>query len=191
MKVLTFNGSPRKGGNTHILLETVLKGVTEAGGRAEVIVLNDLQFRPCQNCGGCDKTGVCILKDDLTPFYKKIVAAKRIIIASPIYFYGVSAQTKAFIDRMQALWSRKRLMKEKGKWRDDPDRKGLFLSVAATRGKRVFEGAVLTARYGYDAMGFAYDGDLLFNGIDYCGDMQKATGELQLAYELGLQFIQK
>jgi multimeric flavodoxin WrbA len=189
MNVLTIQGSPRKGGNCDILLEAVLRGVKEAGGVPELINLRELTFQGCISCGGCDETGACVLKDDMIPLYDKILAVKRIIIASPIYFYGVTAITKAFIDRAQALWNRKRLLTEKGEWQPDPDRKGMFVSVAATRGARVFEGAILSIKYGLDAMGFSYDRDLLIRGIDKKGEMTKHGDILRQAEEAGRAFL--
>jgi multimeric flavodoxin WrbA len=161
MDVLVFLGSPRKKGNTEVLTQAVLDGVTHAGGTPEIIRLNDLEIAPCISCGGCDKTGKCVVEDDMIPLYKKIIATDRIIIASPIYFYGVTAQAKAFIDRTQALWNRKRLQKISGEWRENPARQGFFVSVAATKGAKIFEGAILTVKYAYDAMDMAYGGEFL------------------------------
>ncbi len=190
MKVLALLGSPRKGGNSEVLLNSFLKGVEHEGGTVELIRLYDLDIKPCIGCGGCDKTGECVLEgDDMIPLYDKIIAVKRIVFASPIYFYGIPAPAKAFVDRTQALWNRKRLLQEKGEWQDDPDRKGFFLSVAATKGVKVFEGAVLTMKYAFDAMGITYDGDLLIRGIEHRGDMKRAEQYLQAAEEAGRKFM--
>jgi multimeric flavodoxin WrbA len=189
MDVLVFLGSPRKKGNSEILTEAVLEGVREAGGSPEIIRLCDLKISPCISCGGCNKTGKCVVEDDMTPLYDKIITIDKIIVASPIYFYGITAQTKAFIDRTQALWNRKRLMEKKGEWLENTDRKGFFISVAATRGARIFEGAVLTMKYGYDAMGTNYAGDFLVTGPDKRGDMAKNEQKLSEAREAGKNFI--
>lgn len=189
MKVLALNGSPRKGGNTDVLLAAVIQGVEKGGNEVEVVRLNKLTFRGCQNCGGCDETGVCILEDDLAPLYDKVLTIKKFIIASPIYFYGVTAQAKAFIDRMQALWNRKRLLKEKGEWQADPERKGFFVSVGATKGDKLFDGAVLTVKYAYDAMDVHYAEDVLVRGIDKKGEMEQAINLLREAERLGQEFV--
>src|SRR3989338_3003385 len=89
MKVLALSGSPRKKGNTETLLHAVLKGVEAAGGEVELFRLYDLRIQPCIGCGGCDKTGECVLEDDMQELYPKILAAQRVILASPIYFYGI------------------------------------------------------------------------------------------------------
>jgi len=189
MNVLVFLGSPRKGGNSEVLTEAMLKGVRAAGGTPEVIRLCELSLSPCISCGGCNKTGKCVVEDDMTPLYDKILVTDLIIVASPIFFYGITAQAKAFIDRTQALWNRKSLLMKKGEWQDNPDRRGFFISVAATSGARIFEGAVLTMKYGFDAMGTAYDGDLLVTGADRRGDMAKFEQKLQEAEEAGKNFI--
>jgi multimeric flavodoxin WrbA len=189
MNVLVFLGSPRKKGNSEVLTTAVLEGVRQAGGQPEIIRLCDLKIAPCISCGGCDKTGKCVVEDDMTPLYEKIITVNRIIVSSPIFFYGVTAQTKAFIDRTQALWNRKRILQKKGEWVENPERKGFFVSVAATRGARIFEGAVLTMKYGYDAMDMLYAGDFLVTGPDKRGDMAKYEQKLAEARESGKNFM--
>ena len=189
MNVLVFLGSPRKNGNSEILANAVLEGVRQAGGLPEIIRLCDLKISPCISCGGCDKTGKCVVEDDMTPLYEKIISVDKIIVSSPIFFYGVTAQTKAFIDRTQALWNRKRLLKKRGEWVENQDRKGFFISVAATKGARIFEGAVLTMKYGYDAMDMGYAGDFLVTGPDRRGDMKKYEQKLVEAREAGKNFL--
>ena len=189
MDVLVFIGSPRKKGNSEILTNAFVEGVKQAGGTPEIIRLCDLKISPCISCGGCDKTGKCVVEDDMTPLYEKIITVDKIVVSSPIYFYGVTAQTKAFIDRTQALWNRKRLLKKKGEWVEDPERKGFFVSVAATKGARIFEGAILTMKYGYDAMDMVYAGDFLVTGPDKRGDMKKYEQKLAEAREAGRNFL--
>ena len=184
-----FLGSPRKGGNSEVLLQGVLRGVAVAGGRPELIRLCDLDINPCISCGGCDETGVCVVEDDMTELYEKIIAAQYVFLASPIFFYGITAQAKAFIDRTQALWNRHRLWREQGKKSLHTDRKGFFVSVAATRGLRVFEGAILTMQYGYDAMGLQYGGDIHIKGVDKFGEMAEQTDRLRQAEETGRQWM--
>ena len=189
MDVLVFLGSPRKKGNSEILTQALLEGVRQAKGSPEIIRLCDLKISPCISCGGCDKTGKCVVEDDMTPLYEKIITIDKIIVSSPIFFYGITAQTKAFIDRTQALWNRKRLLQKKGEWVDNPERKGFFISVAATRGARIFEGAILTMKYGYDAMGMQYAGEFLVSGPDKRGDMARYEQKLAEAREAGKNFI--
>ena len=189
MKTLALLGSPRKRGNTEVLLDSVLLGATAAGGEVETVCLCELNIQPCINCGGCDKTGICVLEDEMTPLYDKLLVADRVILAAPIYFYGVPAHAKAFVDRLQALWVRKNILKADGNWQENPERKGFLISVAATKGKRVFEGAILTMKYACDAIGITYGGEFLVRGIDGRGDMGKAVGEMEKAEEAGKKFM--
>ena len=108
MKIIGIAGSPRKRGNTTILLDHVLESAAENGAeRLPIVYLNDLVFKGCQNCGGCDDTGVCVLKDDLTPVYDSLRESDVWVLSSPIYFDGISGQLKLFFDRLICLNKRK------------------------------------------------------------------------------------
>jgi multimeric flavodoxin WrbA len=109
-RVLALVGSPRRGGNTDILVEEVLKGAQEGGADAEKIFLADLTIGGCQGCGACVRNEVdwCIQKDDMTDLYPRILAADVIVLGTPIYWWGPSAQLKAFFDRWYALNGDKR-----------------------------------------------------------------------------------
>lgn len=179
MNILLLNGSPRKKGNTETLLQVIRQIAQEHGHSCEQIDCNKLKMRGCQSCGGCEKTGRCIVMDDMQAVYEKIDLADRIVLASPIYFYSVSAQLKAVIDRFQAHWCRRYLLKQ-----DAPrceERKGYLLSVAATKGERIFEGTTLTARYAFDAVGIPYVGAYLVKGMDERGVVGQYEEELERA----------
>ena len=189
MDVLVLNGSPRKGGNTELLVKSVISGIDGAGGRATDIRLCDLEIKSCIGCGTCEKKGECILKDDMIDLYDKIIVADRIVLASPIYFYGITSQAKAFVDRTQTLWSRKYILKKGEKWYNDPSRKGYLVSVAATKGEKVFEGAILTAKYGFDAMGVSYGGEFLVRGAEKRGAVADMQDILQKAELFGRKIV--
>jgi multimeric flavodoxin WrbA len=184
VKVLGLFGSPRRGGNTDILLEEMLKGAREAGAQIKKIRISGLQFSPCVECHGCDETGECVLNDDMEKVYPKLLEADCVILASPIFFYGVTAWTKALIDRVQSLWVRKYRLKlppEEPKRR----RKGFFISVGATKGTRLFDGAMLTVKYFFDALGLDSAGQLLFTGVEAKGDIRNHPTALREAFEAG------
>lgn len=189
--VLAFTGSPRRGGNTETLVAAVMGGVARAGAVIETIRLPDLSIAPCIGCGGCQKTGRCVIIDDMQGLYDKILAVQSVIIASPIYFYGLSAQTKIFIDRLQALWSRKQLLLAAHQWQRHPERKGFLVSVAATFGDQLFVGAQLTAKYAFDAMGLGYGGDFLVRGVDQRGEMKKEEDRLVEAEAFGYDIVRQ
>ena len=188
VKVLGLFGSPRRGGNTDILLEEMLKGAEEAELQIERIIISQLKFSPCIECHGCDETGECVLNDDMEKVYPKLVEADCIILASPIFFYGVTAWTKAFIDRVQSLWVRKYRLKlppeEPGR-----RRKGFFISVGATKGARLFDGAMLTVKYFFDAVGADFAGQLLFKGVEDKGDIRNHPNALREAFEAGKALV--
>lgn len=183
MKALVILGSPRKEGNTEILAGQVVAGMKEAGAEVELIRLADYRISPCIACGGCEKTGRCVVQDDMQELYPRIDSADRLVLVSPIYFYGVTAQLKAFIDRCQAQWSRKYLLRQRQQGR--VPRIGYLVSAAATKGDKIFDGAVLTAQYGLDAMDFKYGGALLVKGVDRKGAIGDMPEELERARQFG------
>jgi multimeric flavodoxin WrbA len=103
MKLLGISCSPRKNGNTEILVKEALKTASDAGWQTEVFFMSEKNVAPCDACGGCFKTGTCVINDSMQELYKLMDQADGIIIASPVYFGNVSAQAKAFMDRTFAL----------------------------------------------------------------------------------------
>jgi multimeric flavodoxin WrbA len=190
MKVLGIFGSPRRGGNTELLLEEALKGAEKEGAKVERIYLSDLTITPCKECHGCDNTGKCVILDDMKKIYPKLLGADVVILASPIFFYGVTAWAKALIDRSQALWARKYLMKDPALGKEGKKRKGFFISVGATKGQKVFEGAILTVKYFFDVLNVEYIGELLFRGVETKGDILKHPAALRQAFEAGRRLAQ-
>jgi multimeric flavodoxin WrbA len=112
MRILGIVGSPRKNGNTEILMNEALKVAREAGCETEVFLMSGKQVAPCDACGACFDVGSCVVKDDMQELYQMMERADGIIIGSPVYFGTVSAQTKAIMDRMFALL-RQRTLKDK------------------------------------------------------------------------------
>jgi len=100
MNILILSGSPRKGGNTDQLVEAFVKGASQRH-TVEVVSVHDYKVAPCMGCNACFRNGehTCVQKDDMTDLYNKMKQAEMLVIASPVYFYGLSAQLKAVIDR--------------------------------------------------------------------------------------------
>jgi multimeric flavodoxin WrbA len=189
VKILGLFGSPRRGGNTELLLEEALKGAEKEGARVERLYLSDFTITPCKECHGCDDTGNCIILDDMEKIYPKLLEADVVILASPIFFYGVTAWAKALIDRSQALWARKYLLKDSSLGKEGKKRKGFFISVGATKGQKVFEGAILTVKYFFDVLNAEYAGELVFRGVEAKGDILNHPEALQQAYETGRKLV--
>ena len=112
MKVLGIMGSPRIKSNTDLLLDEALKGAQSQGAESEKIIVDKLKIAPCREYYGCLRDGNCVIRDDMDDIYPKLLDADVIIIASPIFFYGLTAQLKALIDRSQALWARRYILKQ-------------------------------------------------------------------------------
>ncbi len=185
MKVLGIFGSPRRGGNTELLLEETLKGAEKEGAVTERLYLSQIAITPCKECHGCDRTGSCVILDDMQKVYPKLLEADVVILASPIFFYGVTAWAKALIDRSQAFWSKKYLLKDPSLGEKGRKRKGFFISVGATKGEKVFDGAILTVKYFFDVLNAEYAGELVFRGVEAKGDILKHPEALQQAYDMG------
>ncbi|MDK9708140.1 MAG: flavodoxin family protein [Desulforhopalus sp.] len=186
MKLLVLLGSPRKG-NSETLARTVAGAIEAGGGTVEYKRLNELSIRPCQACGGCEKTGSCVIKDDMTEIYQAADEADRILLVSPVYFYALSAQAKICGDRFQARWSRKYLLKER--FRQGEGRKGYLLSTSATKGPKIFDCSILTARYIFDAMDVQYGGEFLVKGVDTRKAVLGLPDEIAKAEQFGRDML--
>ncbi|TKJ46455.1 NADPH-dependent FMN reductase [Candidatus Aerophobetes bacterium Ae_b3a] len=189
MKVLGLFGSPRRGGNTDLLLEEMLRGAQSRGAEIERIFLSDWDISGCRECRRCEITGNCVIQDQMQKLYPKLLQADYIILASPIFFYGVTAQAKRVIDRCQALWARKYILKKTSVQEESARRKGWFLSVAGSRGEKVFQGAILTVRYFFDALNVEYAGSLTFRGIDGKGAVRKHPNALKEVFKAGRRML--
>lgn len=103
MKIFGLSCSPRRQGNTEILLGEVLSGAQQEGAEVELYSVLGKAIEPCDGCRACNETGECHIKDDMQALYNKLLAADGIIFGTPVYFYSMTAQAKAIIDRTIAL----------------------------------------------------------------------------------------
>lgn len=104
-KVLVLLGSPRREGNSSILAERIAKGVMLAGGKVKTVFLHELNIAPCKSCYACQrpKSTGCSIDDDMQHIYKEMLDAEAWVIASPVYWFNMSAQIKIWMDRCFAL----------------------------------------------------------------------------------------
>ena len=188
MRVLGIMGSPRIKGNTELLLDEALKGAQSQGAEVEKLIVDKLDIAPCREYYGCLKDGNCAIRDDMDAIYPKLLKADVIIVASPMFFYGLTSQVKALIDRCQALWARKYILKQSP---PDSRRKGAFVSVGATRGKNLFAGSILIVKYFFQCIGVKYADELLIRGVDKSGEIEEHPTALSDAFELGKRLAQK
>ena len=193
-------GSPRKGGNTDLLLDAFLRGVEDGGGEFEKVSISDLNISSCRECLVCEDIGDCVIPDDMHPVYSKLLKSDKIVIASPSFFYGFPAQLKALIDRCQALWARKHILdpvpsvsgsgeeRYKRNIRTTDQKEAFVLLLGATGGKDLFDGQLKTIRYFLEPLDASLTGSLLFRKIEKQGDILRHPTALDEAYRAGRKF---
>ena len=184
--LIAVYGSPRAGGNTDILMDTFLLGVQK---HENVISfkLRDMTLKPCTGCGFCDKSGICIFKDDIWDIYEHLENATGLVLSSPIYFASVTAQLKTFIDRGQAFWVRKEL---KGTFQGNNQnrKRGFYISVGAMNNDKYFINSRLVVRSFFVSMDVKPSGELFYPCIDKKGEIKSQPGALDSAYQAGIEF---
>ena len=181
MKILGFMGSPRIGGNTDILLDRALAGAKDAGAEVEKVILAQLEISPCDDCEGCEPEGECILADDMTALYEKIYQADGIILATPIYWWGPTAQIKTFLDRWYAMAKDAIVHRLAGK-------RAAFIFAFADSDLTTADpaDATFTRSMGYLHMPIV--GRVRAASCEERGDVYKFPAKLEEAYQLGHTF---
>ncbi len=189
-KIVAVYGSPRRKGNTATLLKKAVNGAQDGGARVEEIVLRDLKMSPCLEIYGCNKAGECLLKDDFQKARDLILASQGLILASPVFFYTVSAHTKILMDRFQSLWVKKYWVEQNRRDQQTFNRKGLFIAAGATKGKKLFDGILLSLKYFFEVIDMELWKALLYRGLDFEGDVLKHPQYLDEAYQAGKEFAE-
>ncbi len=179
-KILIFLGSPRREGNSCLLAQQVEAGAKEAGAEVETFFLHDMDVRLCDACDLCrGKTETdCILDDDMKDIFPKLRQADGIVIASPIYWFTVSAQTKKFMDRWYALGGPEGYALKGKKF-------GIVLTYADT--DPFTSGAVNALRTFQDALRFveATIVGMVYGSAWEAGEIKKDKEVMEKAFELG------
>ncbi len=180
-KVLIFNGSPRRNGNTSTLIKECVRAIKDSGKEAEIFFLNDMNIKPCQFCDWCiDNNALsCVEEDDMHELYPKLLESDVIIFAAPIFWFTISAQMKLFMDRLYALHAKG------GKFQLSPKKIGTMLvygdNDVETSG---VNNAIGTMK---DIISYMKSEDMgIVHGTAYkIGDAEKNTELMKLAYDLG------
>lgn len=188
-RVLGIAGSPRRGGNTDLLLAEFMRGAASRGARVKTIVLNNLNITLCQHCDSCRETGNCRMQDGMQTVYDELEKANLIVLASPIQFMGVSSQTKGMIDRCLCLSTRKHILKIPP-LSDKLERKGFFISVSSFNSVNVFEPAMATVKAFFHQLNITYAGDLLFRGVGEKGQITEHPDALRQALVAGQKLVE-
>ncbi len=184
MKVLGFSGSPRRNSNTDILLAEVMKGAAARGAETKTVVIPNQNIMACQNCDACLRTGSCPFGDNMQEIYRDLAWADRVVLAAPLHFMGLPSQTKAMIDRMQALWVKKYVLKQPPLG-DTRERWGLFVSVGGRMGEHLFEPALATVKAFFASLDIRFAGMLAYAGIDKRAEIMNHPEALQEALTAG------
>jgi multimeric flavodoxin WrbA len=187
-KIIAIYGSPRRRGNTATLLKKAIEGARDSGAAVEEIVLRDLKISPCLEIYGCLEAGECAIKDDFQMVRDKILDAGGLILATPVFFYTVSSHTKMLMDRFQSLWVKKNWVDKAPREQQTNNRKGLLISVGATKGKKLFDGMLLSVKYFFDVLDMELWKALLYRQLDFQDDVLKHPEYLEEAYEAGKRF---
>ncbi|MCX6651441.1 MAG: flavodoxin family protein [Methanomassiliicoccales archaeon] len=181
--VLGLNGSPRRHGNSETLLSEALKGAEEAGANTLQFNLAFMEISSCEACEECFTDGECIVLDEMCRLYDTLEAADAVIVASPIYFSGMSAQTKTAVDRCQALWARRTVLKVPRK----PGVGAIILSAAQPQAK--FENAVSELRAFMIGIGVRPVSILTVPGLSKKGSAAERPEALSSARSLGQELV--
>jgi len=183
-RVLIVVGSPRKNGNSAILAKQVAAGAKAEGAVVETFYLHEMNIKPCSACDACrgKNASDCIISDDMRQLYPKLRSAQAIVVASPIYWFTVSAQTKLFMDRWYALGS------DEG-YELAGKRFGIVLTYADA--DPFSSGAVNALRTFQDAFNFigAKIVGLVYGSAWKAGEIRRNKGLLREAFELGKKLV--
>ncbi len=186
--LLAVASSPRRGGNSDLLLAEFCRAAEEAGWKVDLVQISKLNFRPCQACDACAKDGHCILKDDMQDIYPKFIESHALVIASPVTFASLNAQLKMFIDRFQCWWNAKYTL-QKPFIPEDAKHPGFFICVGALQNKAYCENALQIIKVYFHNINHKLLGSLSLRGYDAKGEIAEDPAALQQAYQAGKDFI--
>lgn len=181
MKILALNGSPRKQGNTDILIDEILRGAMSKGHQAEKLRLYDYEIQPCIDCRRCKQSEAgysCALKDGMAEIYPKLEAADIIIFGTPIYWYGPTAKMKLLIDRLRPFIASRRLSGKRG-----------MAVVPSEEGPDCCGPLLEMLRMSFEYLGMKNGESILARAYER-GEIRQSPGELERAYELGASLPQ-
>jgi multimeric flavodoxin WrbA len=182
--VLVLLGSPRKRGNSAILAETIAKGAKSVGARVETLYIHGMKIAPCKSCYACQKPNSkgCSIKDDMQAVYKKLMEADAWVIASPVYWFTVSAQTKLWMDRCFALLPRAG---------DAFGGKRIAIAMSYGDSDPYKSGCVNAIRTFQDAFGYvqARISGIVYGSAMDAGEIKKNEALLKEAEELGRRIV--
>jgi multimeric flavodoxin WrbA len=184
--LLALYTSPRRKGNTSLLLAALAEGAREAGLRVVEFHAASMDIRPCRACDACFRDGECVQKDEMQDIYPHLTGAGAVALAAPIFSMNICAQAKALIDRCQRFWSARYVLKIETV---DPEfaasRRGFFLSCCGRDRPETFACTRPTITYFFHVIQVAEWESLTYSGVDRAGDIRGKEGALEAARALG------
>jgi len=187
-------GSPRRGGNSDTLAQEFIRGAQAEGARALTLIPTDLGISPCDGDNRCFADGRCAIRDGMNEIYEKVLAAPRLLVATPVYFMGPPGSLKCFIDRFQAVWARANVLKTFDS--ESPDRRknhqafSIFVG-AVTDKPNYYRPAISIIKAFLNVTGFDYAGEIVATGLESPGDAAKRRDLLEQAFASGKAFVAK
>lgn len=182
LRILGISGSPRRGGNSETLLDICLSTARDRGASTEKFILNTMRFIPCQSCSEIRKDGRCKIQDEMQTLYPSIETADVVIVASPIFFGSVSAQTKMMIDRFQCQWLGINFFKS---YKIEKRKQGVFICVEASERNSFLENAKAVIKNFFVTIGATYKYELFCQNVDEKGSVNSRNDCTEKAKEIG------
>lgn len=171
--ILIVSATPRKGGNSELLSESFMRGALETGHKVEIVRLREYNLHPCIGCEVCNATHACVQKDGMASLLDKILAADVVVMATPVYFYSMSAQMKIFIDRTLPHYT------------EISNKEFYFIATAADSNRAALERTIDGFRGFIDCLENPQEkGVLLAPGVWKKGDVSSSPA-MKLAFDMG------
>ncbi len=182
-----ISASPRSGGNTSILLDTLLKSLKDEGIRVIVEEVGRKPVNPCLGCNRCGVTGECVQDDRMQAIYPHLAGARAVILAAPVFSMHICAQAKSLIDRCQRMWAIKHVLKRHLIEDDEvrSSRRGIFISVCGRDVPSTFDSLMPTLAYFYHVLEIPLWRSLQFSGVDEAGAIRRKPGAIEEAGDMG------
>jgi multimeric flavodoxin WrbA len=177
-KILGVIGSPRRNGNTHILVSRILEGANNEGMSTDAIFLNDLSIKECNGCHVCWKSERCIKKDDMSNLYQKIIESDVIVFGTPVYWYGPTALMKGFIDRFVYFNGPKNRKKIK-------DKLAVIVVPFEEEDAKTVAPVVSFFEQSLNFLSVKLIGKIITPGMTRRGEVKEKNEYMEKAYELG------
>lgn len=172
--IVIVNSTYRKGGNSELLAQAFAKGAQEAGNAVQTISIREMQLKFCIGCLSCQKTGKCVLQDDINAILPVVQQADVLVFATPVYYYSMSGQLKTFLDRMNPLYVQSNRF-----------RKIYVLATAAENDTHAMQGTVQGIQGWADCFDGVEIADVVYGiGVEGVGEVEK-TAAFDQAYRMG------